>query len=73
MPFIPNLGIAFEDVAARHAGRTALIYPATGERISYAELNRLVDRIAGALWARGLRQGDVTFPPLCRPIWCPAA
>lgn len=59
MAFIPNLGMAFQDVAARHAGRTALIYPATGERITYGELNLLVDRIAGVLWAQGLRRGQV--------------
>jgi D-alanine--poly(phosphoribitol) ligase subunit 1 len=59
MSFIPNLGIAFEDVATRHAGRTALIYPETGERVTYGELNLLVDRIARILWARGLRHGQV--------------
>jgi D-alanine--poly(phosphoribitol) ligase subunit 1 len=59
MSFAPNLGIAFQEVATWHADRTALIYPATGERISYGTLNLLVDRITGALWAKGLRQGQV--------------
>lgn len=59
MAFISNLGIAFQDVVCRHKDRTALIYPATGERVSYGELNRLVDRVAGVLWALGLRRGQV--------------
>lgn len=59
MPFIQNLGIAFQEVATRYEGRTALIYPATGERTSYGELSLLVDRIASILWARGLRHGQV--------------
>lgn len=59
MAFISNLGIAFQEVARLHEDRTALIYPATGERITYGELNLLVDRIAGILWAKGLRHGQV--------------
>lgn len=59
MPFIQNLGIAFQEVATRYEGRTALIYPATGERTTYGELSLLVDRIAGILWARGLHHGQV--------------
>lgn len=56
---ISNLGIAFQEVARRHENRTALIYPATGERITYGELNLLVDRVASILWAKGLRHGQV--------------
>jgi D-alanine--poly(phosphoribitol) ligase subunit 1 len=59
MSFTPNLGIAFEEIATRHEGRVALVYPATGEQISYGTLSQLVDRISGALWAKGLRQGQV--------------
>ncbi|TAN76935.1 MAG: hypothetical protein EPN14_07655 [Gallionella sp.] len=59
MTFAPNLGIAFQEIARRHADRTALLYPATGERITYRELGLLADRIAGILWARGLRHGQV--------------
>jgi D-alanine--poly(phosphoribitol) ligase subunit 1 len=59
MAFVSNLGIAFQETALRHADRTALIYPATRERITYRELNRLAERIADALWAKGLRQGEV--------------
>ncbi|MFA7241933.1 MAG: amino acid adenylation domain-containing protein [Sulfuricellaceae bacterium] len=56
---ILNLGIAFQEIARRYENRTALIYPATGEQITYGKLNLLVERIAGVLWAKGLRRGDV--------------
>jgi D-alanine--poly(phosphoribitol) ligase subunit 1 len=59
MAFVSNLGIAFQYVALEHEHRTALIYPASGEKTDYRELNLLADRIACALWARGLRQGQV--------------
>lgn len=59
MAFVSNLGIAFHEVVNRHPHRTALIYPATGERVAYGELNVLAEQIACALWARGLRSGQV--------------
>lgn len=59
MAFIQNLGIAFQEIARQHADRAALIYPATGEQITYRELGLLADRITGILWARGLRHGQV--------------
>lgn len=59
MAFVSNLDIAFQEIVQQHADRTALIYPATGERVSYRELNLLVDHIACALLARGLRHGQV--------------
>ena len=59
MAFTSNLGIAFQEIASRHENRTALIYPASGERITYGELNLLVDRITRILWAKGLRHGQV--------------
>lgn len=59
MPYVTTLGAAFREIVARHAGRTALFYPETGERVSYAELNRLADRVAAALHAQGLQPGEV--------------
>lgn len=59
MAFISNLGLAFEEIARQNADRTALLYPTGGERISYRQLSLLVDRVAAALWAKGLRQGQV--------------
>lgn len=59
MAFVPNLDSAFREVVERNRDRVALAYPGGGERISYGELSRQADRIAGLLWARGLRRGDV--------------
>lgn len=59
MPYVTTLGAAFREIAARHAERPALIYPETGERVSYAELNRLASRVAAALHAQGLQPADV--------------
>ena len=59
MAFVSNLSIAFQEIARRHESRTALIYPATGERVTYGELNLLAERIARMLWAKGLRHGQV--------------
>lgn len=59
MPYVTTLGRAFGDIVARHAGRPALLYPETGERVSYAELNRLADRVVAAIHGQGLRSGEV--------------
>ena len=59
MAFVSNLGIAFHEVVSRHPYRPALIYPATGEQVTYNELSLLVEQIARTLWARGLRSGQV--------------
>lgn len=53
-----NLGQAFERVVELRPGHTALAYP-TGERISYAELNERVDRIAAGLLERGVNARQV--------------
>lgn len=54
-----NLGCAFEDVVQQHGQRCALHYPASGERISYAQLHALAQRLAGVLHDKGLRRGQV--------------
>lgn len=59
MAFVANLGIAFQEITSLYADRTALSYPASAEHISYHDLNQLVDHIAGLLWAKGLRHGQV--------------
>ncbi|MBI1891051.1 MAG: amino acid adenylation domain-containing protein [Burkholderiales bacterium] len=59
MPYRSNLAVAFEEVVARYAGRTALHYPATNERVTYRDLAALANRIASIFWAKGLRQGEV--------------
>jgi D-alanine--poly(phosphoribitol) ligase subunit 1 len=53
-----NLGQAFERVSNARATHTALSY-ADGTRISYAELNDRVERIAAALGHRGLKSREV--------------
>ncbi|QEE23404.1 long-chain-acyl-CoA synthetase [Rhodanobacter glycinis] len=52
-------GIAerLEATVRKHGARDALIYG--GERVSYAELERQVNRVAHALHAQGVRRGDV--------------
>ncbi len=42
--------------AARYAAKTAVV--AGGCRVSYAELDRLADQLAGVLHERGVRRGD---------------
>jgi len=59
MAFVSNLAVAWQQVLRQHAGRTALLYPETGERITYAELEALAEGIARNMWARGLRPGQV--------------
>ncbi len=59
MTYISNLGLAFQEIASQYAHRTALHYPATGERISYRDLAAMADRVAALLWAKGMRQGQV--------------
>ncbi|WP_219135511.1 AMP-binding protein [Janthinobacterium sp. UMAB-60] len=59
MTSFTNLGLAFDDIAHRRAEHCALYYPASGERVSYAQLNRLVERLTAVFHAKGLRQGQV--------------
>jgi D-alanine--poly(phosphoribitol) ligase subunit 1 len=59
MAFISNMGMAFEDVLLLHGDRTALLYPADGRRISYADLGALSQDFMCSLTARGLCAGQV--------------
>lgn len=59
MAFVSNLGFAFQEVVQQHEARIALYYPATGEQVTYGELSRLAVGMASALWAKGLRRGQV--------------
>jgi acyl-CoA synthetase (AMP-forming)/AMP-acid ligase II len=51
--------------AGERGGTPALIFAATGRRISYAELESAAHKVAAALLARGLRKSD-TFA-ICSP------
>ena len=46
-------------MVAQFAERTALHYPETGVRVTYAELGASTERMAQVLWRQGLRQGQV--------------
>lgn len=53
-----TIGADLERTVARVGDREALVECATGRRWTYAELDRDVDRLARALLAAGLEQGD---------------
>ena len=53
-----TIGADLERTVARHGEREALVECATGRRWTYAELDRDVDRLARALLAAGLEQGE---------------
>ena len=50
------LGSVLVRTAARHPGRTAIIW--RGGTTSYEDLNRVVNRVAHALIERGVHRGD---------------
>lgn len=56
--YLYNLGLAFEAVASRHAGRIALRHPSFGD-LTYAQLDALANRVARAMHAAGVRHRDV--------------
>ena len=53
-----TIGAALRRVAAEHGGREALVARHQGIRLSYAELDAETDRLARALLALGVEQGD---------------
>src|SRR5215212_5581456 len=53
-----TIGASLERTAEQHAGREALVVRHQDVRLTYAELNEQVDRLARALLAAGLRKGD---------------
>ena len=58
MAHISNLGLKFREIAGANAERPAL-RQANGEITSYAQLDRLSNRMASLLLERGLRRGNV--------------
>jgi fatty-acyl-CoA synthase len=64
---IPNF---LTEVVRRHGDRTAAVFRATGDRWSYQEFARLVDRLAAGLLAIGAYKGDrVGIWASNRPEW----
>jgi len=53
-----NVGSWLAARAGLHPSRPALIVDATGERVDYAELNGLANRVAQLLLRRGVKPGD---------------
>lgn len=53
-----NLALRFQEIVAEHASRTALWF-SSAERYSYAELNKLANRLARLLLQQGITAGDV--------------
>ena len=53
-----TIGENLEATAARFPDRDALVVPFQGIRLSYAELDRAVDRLARGLLALGIERGD---------------
>jgi fatty-acyl-CoA synthase len=53
-----TIGENFERTCAEHGDREALVVRHQGVRMTYAQLNEQVDRVARALVAAGLRPGD---------------
>ncbi len=52
----PNLGALFADAVARHGGREALVDG--DQRLDYAKLDRVAERLAGHFHRLGLARGD---------------
>jgi len=53
-----TIGALWADAVTRHADRGLLLDEASGERMSYAEADAVVGRIAARLAAAGLRRGE---------------
>jgi fatty-acyl-CoA synthase len=53
-----SIGEDLEGTAARHGGRDALVSCHQGIRLTYAELDAAVDRVARGLLAVGIERGD---------------
>lgn len=56
--YIHNLGTLFDSVAKTFGDKTAIQFPG-GERLTFAELDDLSDRMAGVIRSHGLKQYDV--------------
>src|SRR6185437_10084791 len=68
---IPNISLSelILERARVHGGRTALVDGTTGDRTTYSQLVRAVERTAAGLAQAGFGKGDVAV--LCVPN-CPA-
>lgn len=53
-----TIGSVLEQTVSAHPDRDALVFPALGLRWSWAEFSRRVERVARALFARGVARGE---------------
>lgn len=56
-----NIAETFVNVANEHSERTGIIEARTGEKISFAQLNKRADTYANYFASEGLRPGDITI------------
>lgn len=70
--YVYNLGQRFSEIASRQGDRAALRYPA-GRLVTYAQLDRHANRLAGILHRRGLRRRDVIGIVHTKTTMCYAA
>jgi long-chain acyl-CoA synthetase len=53
-----NLATLLEDSATNYPEREAIVFPATGRRMTYAEINMFANMVAGFLRDKGIQPGD---------------
>jgi long-chain acyl-CoA synthetase len=53
-----NLASLLENTAQKHPDREAIIFPATGRRMTYAEVDSVSNMVANLLASRGIQPGD---------------
>jgi long-chain acyl-CoA synthetase len=53
-----NLATLLENSAANYPEREAIVFPATGRRMTYAEVNMFANMVAGFLRDKGIQPGD---------------
>ncbi len=53
-----NLATLLENSAQKHPEREAIVFPATGRRMTYAEVDAVASMVANFLVSRGIQPGD---------------
>ncbi len=53
-----NLATLLEDSAQKYPEREAIVFPATGRRMTYAEVDTVANMVANLLVSKGIRPGD---------------
>ena len=53
-----TIGQVLRETASRHGAHDAVVFPAIGVRLTWAQLDQAVDQIARGLLALGFQKGD---------------